>query len=373
MKLAICSQGELFGGVERHILDLARYLERRGQPRPTVLLFFDRELAAQLRDAGVEPVILQGRHRYDRALVAQARARLDADKVEVVHVHGYKATVVCALARGGSTWGLVKTEHGKLEADRAAPLGWVKSWINFALEQWLTRRHVDHVCYVTDDIARFFHRRHHPLARSTVRNGIDPLDRAAYPRPEELPADRFNVGVVGRVTPVKGIDFAIAALGRPDTPQNVLLHVIGTGPLEDDLRRQATAAGLSDRVRFHGFRRNIFDFLAHLDTLLMPSHHEGLPYTLLESWSLGCPVIASRVGGLAEVLTGQPGVELVEVGDVAGISAALARAAGAAPGSWIPGPCPLTLDGMGEAYLDIFDGLTGAATPAAATAAERTP
>ncbi|RKZ18856.1 hypothetical protein DRQ50_03300 [bacterium] len=372
MKLAICSQGELFGGVERHILDLIRYVQRSGLPRPTVLLFHDLELADRLRESGTEPVILRGRHRYDRDLVLQARSRLDGDRVEVVHAHGYKATVVCALARGDSDWKLVKTEHGKLEATLSSPVDWAKSRLNFALEQWLTRRQVDHVCYVTDDIAGFYGHRHRGLARTTVPNGIDPVDRNTCRRPEELVAGHFNVGVVGRVTAVKGIDLAIAALGRPEVPPQVTLHVIGTGPLESDLRRQADAAGLAGRVRFHGFRRDIFDFLAHLDTLLMPSHHEGLPYTLLEAWSLGCPVIASRVGGLAEALNGQRGAQLVAAGDVEGIAAALARQVGMSVDEARPGPCPYTLEAMGSAYLEIFACLAGKAIPDGATAAERT-
>jgi glycosyltransferase involved in cell wall biosynthesis len=51
-----------------------------------------------------------------------------------------------------------------------------------------------------------------------------------------------------------------------------------------------------------GFQRNVYDYIAHCDALLMPSLHEGLPYTLLEAMALGIPVIASRVGGLAEVI-----------------------------------------------------------------------
>lgn len=368
MKLAICSQGELFGGVERHILDLARYVRRQGLPEALVLLFFDKELAARLREAGIEPVILSGRHRYDRALVRQARELLAAAGVDVVHAHGYKATVVCALARDDrAAWNLVKTEHGKLEATLARPLDWAKSRLNFALEQRLTCSRVDHVCYVTDDIARFYDRRHGGLSRSTVHNGIDPVDRGGYGRPDELPTGFCNVGVVGRVTPVKGIDFAIDALKEPGVPERVMLHVIGSGPLEDALRRQAGLAGLGERVRFHGFRRDIYAFLAHLDALLMPSHHEGLPYTLLEAWSLGCPAIASRVGGLAEVLTDQPGATLVEVGDVAGIGAALARLAEAPDGGPRPGPCPLTLESMGGSYLEIFQRLSRGPAP------ERTP
>jgi glycosyltransferase involved in cell wall biosynthesis len=76
-------------------------------------------------------------------------------------------------------------------------------------------------------------------------------------------------------------------------------------------------------VSFLGFRANVYDYIAHADGLLMPSHHEGLPYTLLEALSLGTPVIASRVGGLSEVLTDRQTALLVEPGNPAALAQAV--------------------------------------------------
>ena len=95
---------------------------------------------------------------------------------------------------------------------------------------------------------------------------------------------------------------AIEAMSSPDMPENVQLHIIGVGPTESGLKALAKARDVADRVHFLGFRRNVFDYLAHCDILLMPSLHEGLPYTLLEAMALKTPIIASRIGGLAEVL-----------------------------------------------------------------------
>ena len=64
MKLAICSVGELFGGVERHILGMCTWLRREGHEF-VLVLFFDRELAKQAREIGVEPVILETRGSLD--------------------------------------------------------------------------------------------------------------------------------------------------------------------------------------------------------------------------------------------------------------------------------------------------------------------
>ena len=78
-------------------------------------------------------------------------------------------------------------------------------------------------------------------------------------------------------------------------------------------------------MHFLGFRRHIYDYLAHSDALLMPSLHEGLPYTLLEAMALGIPIIASRVGGLEEVLGDGATALLVPTGDCPALARAITR------------------------------------------------
>lgn len=360
-ELAIVSVGELFGGVERQILDLCRFRLAGGGSPPTVALFFDRELAARLRQLGLEPVILRGRSRYDPRLVDALAELLRARGVEVMHAHGYKATIACALAKRKVPCGLVKTEHGKPEARPGQPVAWLKARLNLALDRFLTRRYVDVVCYVTDDIAAYFARPHRGLRRQTVPNGIEPLSRADHARPADLPAGEIHLGIVGRVSAVKGIPIAIEALQLLRVPGTVRLKIIGTGPLVEPLRRAVAAAGLGEAVQFLGFRRNVFDYLAHLDILLMPSYHEGLPYTLLEAMSLERPIVASGVGGLREVLRdGDTGL-LCPPGAAGPLAACLQRLLtdpelGAQLGrrARLDQGRRFTLETMGDRYADIY-------------------
>lgn len=221
----------------------------------------------------------------------------------------------------------MKTEHGLPE-----PVGTSRSVPNKSvwyhrIDTRATRQLNARICYVTADIKQRYDDVHDGLSRRVIHNGIAPLDRADRPCPSGLDPGLFHAGIVGRVSEVKGIVHALRALTSPGMPPQVRLDVIGTGPLLDTLRHEAGALGVADRVRFHGFQRNILDWIAHLDALLMPSLHEGLPYTLLEAMSLGIPTIASRVGGLAEVLRHNETGLLVEVGDAAGLAEALARLA----------------------------------------------
>ena len=326
-RITICSAGELFGGVERHILGLTGYLVECRGVTPRVVLFHDCELAAGLRDMGIEPVILRGWHRYDPRLARQLADLIAAEGHDLVHCHGYKSIITCALARRRVPFAVVKTEHGRVEPTGGDPVVWVKTRLNHGLDTWATRHTGSPVCYVTDDLREFCAPRHQGLERITVHNGIAPISASDFSRPEELLQDRVNLGFIGRVSAVKGLPFLLQAMTGREIPPSVIVHIIGTGPLLEPLRAEVQQRGLAGRVFFHGFRDDVYRFIAHLDALVMPSLHEGLPYTLLEAMSLETPMLASRVGGLAEVVRdGKTGL-LFETGDVAAIRNAILRLA----------------------------------------------
>lgn len=322
-QFAICTVGELFGGVERHVLGMISELVRRGIA-VRLILFCDGELAAQARAINVAPLILPASNLAAIHAARRLARDLERHAVRVVHAHGYKATVLCAIARRWYPFALVQTEHGLLEPSRGALTGWRERLYHW-LDDLATRAAGATVCYVTEDLRAARRRAHAGLRTSVVANGVENMDRGRQPRPAEYGHGCFNVASVGRLEPVKALHLAIDALSAHDMPENVHLHVVGTGSSESDLRSRAQAVGVAARVHLLGFRRNARDYIAHCDTLIMPSLHEGLPYTLLEAMALGTSIIASRVGGLAEAI--QDGVTglLVPPGDGAALAQAIVR------------------------------------------------
>lgn len=369
--LAFCAAGEIYGGAERHVLDLCRYAASRSGRPPALFLFHDRELARRARDLGCRPVVLPARHRYDVGLGRRLADGLRAAGAQVVHAHGYKATIACALARRRWRGAVVKTEHGCPEPATGGPLVSAKTRLNARLDAAATRRTVSMVCYVTEDMRRALAAAHRGTPGLVVHNGIDPLDRTSFPLPPELSSAGFHVVSLGRLAPVKGLTFALRALAEPKPLPGVHWHVLGDGPLAAELARLAEGLGLAASVSFLGFRADALAFLAHADALLMPSLHEGLPYTLLEAMALGTPVLASRVGGLAEVIEHERTGLLFPVGDVAAIRAALVslaadrdRAGAFADAARQEQRSRYTLERMGEEYWRVYS----AARRAAATA-----
>jgi glycosyltransferase involved in cell wall biosynthesis len=143
-------------------------------------------------------------------------------------------------------------------------------------------------------------------------------------------ADEFWVGTLCRLEPVKGVDvllhgFLRAAASRPA----LRLFLGGDGPLRAALERRAAGAGASSRVAFAGAWVAPEEVLPALDLFVLASRNEGMGRALVEAMACGLPVIATDVGGVAEVLEEGRAGRLVPSGDPEAVAAAIGRLADA--------------------------------------------
>ncbi len=137
--------------------------------------------------------------------------------------------------------------------------------------------------------------------------------------------DMLVIGAPGSLIPRKGFDVLIPAFSRLTTPAHLL--IAGTGPEQDALMRQASGLGVADRVHFIGFSDTIADFYRACDVVALASRVEAFGLVLAEAGFCGLPVIATRVGGVPEVVAdGETGL-LVPPDDVAALAEALQRLA----------------------------------------------
>jgi glycosyltransferase involved in cell wall biosynthesis len=175
------------------------------------------------------------------------------------------------------------------------------------------------------------------LRVEVVHNGIDPAkavprrSRAEVRRDLGLPASAPVAVALGRLTPWKRHADLLRALARPaePLPRTHLLVVGDSAFWEEDhaaeLRALAAELGLADRAHFIGFRDDVYDVLAASDVLALPSEHEPFGRALIEAMAVGTPVIATRSGGVPEIVEHERCGLLVEVGDVEALAAAVAR------------------------------------------------
>lgn len=118
------------------------------------------------------------------------------------------------------------------------------------------------------------------------------------------PVSFFNgkevVGSIGELTKNKGHHYAVESF--KNTPENMVLVIIGGGELNDELERKIKTGGLEKRVFLAGFLNNASSLLKAFDIFLLPSIKEGLPYVLLEAGLARLPIVASEVGGVPELI-----------------------------------------------------------------------
>jgi glycosyltransferase involved in cell wall biosynthesis len=141
-----------------------------------------------------------------------------------------------------------------------------------------------------------------------------------------LSGDVLLLGVVAQLIERKGHRFLLDALpALINERANLQLVFFGKGPLAGLLQERIDGEGLADHVRLAGFRDDLTDLLPCLDLLVHPATMEGLGVSLLQASAAGVPIVASRVGGIPEVVRDGVNGLLVPPGDVAALAHAVGR------------------------------------------------
>lgn len=145
---------------------------------------------------------------------------------------------------------------------------------------------------------------------------VSPASRADFETPEHVPL----LVAAGRLHINKGFDTLLQAMA--DIPE-AILWLAGSGPEESNLKSQAKALAIDDRVRFLGWRRDVPALMQAGDIFVCPSRHEGLGSIVLESWLHGCPVVATNSQGPGEIINdGNTGI-ITPIDQVAPLAAAI--------------------------------------------------
>jgi len=160
-----------------------------------------------------------------------------------------------------------------------------------------------------------------------IYNAVDPTlweggDGERIRRELEISDSAFLMLFAARLVAGKGHTFLMDAVEKMEG--DVLLLLPGEGELDEQLHRYAAERGLENKVRFLGHRTDMKDLYAAADLTVCPSESETLSFLLLESLAAGTPVVATRVGGLTDIVTPETNCGLlVEYGDVPALTDAL--------------------------------------------------
>jgi glycosyltransferase involved in cell wall biosynthesis len=161
-----------------------------------------------------------------------------------------------------------------------------------------------------------------------IHDGIDPRPFESAANARDLNTECIVVGMAAVLEERKGHRFLLEAARRLKAQGcRIQYRLAGDGSLRQSLENAATRLGLKDDVQFCGFVSDIPTFLSQVDFFVLPSLFEGLGVSVLEAMAAGKAVIASRVGGLVELVLDPVTGFLVMPGDAEGLAAAIAKLA----------------------------------------------
>lgn len=275
--------------------------------------------------------------------IKNLRTWLLANKPDLIHSHLWAANIIGRIAGRLTGTPVISSIHNPDHEEQAwadgADVSLMKRRIVRGLDRWTAKAGNDRLIAVSNYVKQSA-TRHLRVPLDSIDLVYNPIDidsltdapatsRAELLRSCGLPADSIILLNVARLSPQKGLVYALRALPaiRKRFPS---AHLVSVGATTDprwteQLEREATELGVKDHFHVMGARRDVTDFLRACDVFIFPSLYEGLGIALIEAMAAGCACVASSAGPIPEVVSdGEDGI-LVPPADSDAIAAAVCR------------------------------------------------
>jgi len=305
------------GGAESLVLPFARAIDGKVDLRVCCLKSIGgNPIEQRLREAGVSVINLGARNLRDLRSFRRLLALLREHRIELVHAHLTYAAIWAGIAAAITGVRTVATLH-------VAPTrgGWrdrLREWLMVRVLRWSRSR----VIAVSEAVRQAFKSRYPAASMEVIHNGVEveTFERRNDSRSRELKQEFGFAGDAPVVVTVsvlragKGIDVLLRALRHVDAH----LLIVGEGPM-----RIAWSALGDGRVVWAGYREDVPRLLAGADLFVLPSLDDAFPTVLLEAMAAELPVVATRVGGIPEIVDSAGVGVLVPPGDLEALAAAI--------------------------------------------------
>jgi glycosyltransferase involved in cell wall biosynthesis len=333
------------GGPAIQAISLTRMLEPHGYATTLVRGREDPHEGSMdylARDLGVEPLRVASLRRdpgvHDLAALARVTGMVARRRPEIVHTHAAKAGTIGRLAALSLPRSrrpvIVHTFHGH-SLTGYFPSRQARAYL--AIERFLARRS-DRLIAVSEEVRaellalgvgeqeRF---EVIPLGFDLSSFNVNAAERAR--RRERLraelgiPDDARLITQIARLVPIKRVDRFLRLASRLADRPDAHFLVVGDGELREQLRSSTAATALDGRLTWAGFRRDIADVCFASDVVVLTSDNEGTPVSLIEAQAATTPVVGTRVGGVASVVSDGYTGFTVDATDEQGLAGAVAR------------------------------------------------
>lgn len=291
-------------GADKVILLLAKQLKQMGH-NPVVGVIDNKRnpcslLLDKAKEMNLETAHFLSESRVDRRAIEEIKNYITGQNIDIVHTHGFKADIYGFLASRPNRIPIVATKHGWTHANLI-----IRLW---EMVDLVFLHKFPSIVAVSDDMKN-------SLIRSgiykkkirTIHNGID-LDHNLYDNKAlraklNLKEKQPVIGIVARLSSEKGhTHFLAAARKIADKFPDARFLIIGDGSLRENLEELSSNLALDQQVQFLGFRSDMPELYQVMDILVSSSLREGIPMNLLEAMAEQKAVIATKVGGVPQII-----------------------------------------------------------------------
>lgn len=306
MKVLHLISGGDTGGAKTHVFALLSALVNKIDVKMVCFskgVFYD-----ELSKMPVDSELIEQKGRTDMSVLERLIEIID-EGFDIVHCHGARANFIAvALKKRGIKIPFITTVHSDYLLDFD---GFYKKLLYTSLNVYSLKKFDYYIAVSSNFKDMLISRNFRPNSVFTVYNGMDYSSKMEYCSREEF-ASRIGieydpettyVGIIGRHDFVKGHDvFLKAAQLVSDRIDKVKFVIAGDGEGRAELVKLCESLGISDRVIFAGFIKDIYSFINFIDINTLTSRCESFPYVLMEGARLKKPTVSSRVGGIPDLI-----------------------------------------------------------------------
>jgi glycosyltransferase involved in cell wall biosynthesis len=311
MRLLLLTDSDAFAGTEQHMLTLAVALQNQDQ-QVYVGCPSSSPLAVRCLDSRISTTKIDKNGAIDFKAVLDLVAFVKRNSIDIVHAHNGRSALIARLAKFlCPTLKVVFTQH--FIAPSSSSRSGVSKLVSNAVHSFIAAG-IDHIICISAAVKDAIDLRsdaYTTCSKSVIWNGIE-TSHLNVPSDEELQKLRDELHVppyakvvlsASRLEPEKSVDIilkAFAIICREKA--NVILVIAGSGSELINLRSLVTQLDITSKVRFVGFRSDVSSLMYMADVFVIASAEEPFGLSILESMSLGTPVVAANSGGPREII-----------------------------------------------------------------------
>ena len=257
----------------------------------------------EARKHDIEVKYFMQNKRFDYESLKYSKKEAITNKINIFQSHGYKPGVIGWFLKNRTNLKWVCFMHGTIVQDFKLRI--------YNIIDNLIQLYADRVVLVCEAQRKKIIGGRNFKRVKVINNGIDINSPIKISRPGKIVRQSlgFNdseklVVCVSRLSYEKGLDIIVRAFPKLiEKDQSIYGVIVGDGPLKNEIKRLIEKVKMKDRLRLVGYSEHPGDYMQVADVVVLPSRSEGMPNVILEAMALGKPVVATDVGGVAEIIS----------------------------------------------------------------------